>query len=156
MKKPLDLKHAQKMVKTASRLGMIMNSNIIIGFKDETRDDIEESINNVESMHFDGLGYITPMPLKDTPMREEYLREGLIDDLPQKDIVIPVRSHHLTGNEIRHMRNQANRNHRNIRLKQLLLSPSGIFYELLPKIFTQGQKFMLELRRKIIQKDFYY
>ena len=58
----------------------------------------------------------------------------------------------MTGKEINHMMLQANKNHRNIRLKQLL-SPAGIFYELLPKIFSQSEKLILELRRRIVRKD---
>jgi radical SAM superfamily enzyme YgiQ (UPF0313 family) len=153
IKKPLDLKHAEKMIKIANRLGMTMSSNIIIGFKDETREDVEESISNAENLHIDIIGYLTPIPLNKTPLREEYIREGLIDDVPVEDLEIPVKSHHMTGKEINHMMLQANRNHRKIRLKQLL-SPTGIFFELLPKIFSHSEKLILELRRKIVQKDF--
>jgi len=153
IKKPLDLKHAEKMIKIANRLGMTMSSNIIIGFKDETREDVEESISNAENLHIDTIGYLTPIPLNKTPLRKEYIREGLIDDVPVEDLEIPVKSHHMTGKEINHMMLQANRNHRKIRLKQLL-SPTGIFFELLPKIFSHSEKLILELRRKIVQKDF--
>jgi len=59
----------------------------------------------------------------------------------------------MTGEEINQMMIQANKNHRNIRLKQLL-SPAGIFNELLPKIFSQSEKLILELRRRIVRKDF--
>ena len=150
IKKPLDLNHARKMIKIANRLGMIVSSNIIIGFKDETRDDVEESIRTSEDLHLDSIGYLTPMPMKKTSLREEYLREGLIDDIPVEDLDFPVKSHHMTSEEIGHMLDQANKNHRNIRLKQLL-SPTGIFFELLP----QSQRLMLELRRKIAQKVFW-
>jgi magnesium-protoporphyrin IX monomethyl ester (oxidative) cyclase len=153
IKKPLDLNHARKMIKLANRLGMIMASNIIIGFKDETREDIEESISNAESLHIDETVYLTPFPLKNTSLHEDYLREGLIDDGPEEDLEFPVKSHHMTGEEINQMMIQANKNHRNIRLKQLL-SPAGIFNELLPKIFSQSEKLILELRRRIVRKDF--
>ena len=153
MNKPLDLNHARKIVKAANRLGMIMNSNLIIGFWNETREDIEESIRNAESLRLDGIGYLTPIPMTGTSLRSDYLREGLIDEkTPVEDLEIPVKSLTMTSKEISHMHQQANQNHRGIRLRQLF-SPAGIFYEFLPKIFSQSEKLMLELRRKIAQKE---
>jgi anaerobic magnesium-protoporphyrin IX monomethyl ester cyclase len=133
MHKRIDLDHVREIVKYANRLGMLVQSNIIIGLWNETREDIEESIRMAESLRVDALNYIVPIPYRHTPMYEDYVREGLCD--PEKPFQIPLPSLHLTSGEIAHLRERAEKNHFRIRLRQLL-SPDSIFTELAPKIFV--------------------
>jgi magnesium-protoporphyrin IX monomethyl ester (oxidative) cyclase len=137
MKKRIDLDHTREIIKYANQLGMMTHSNIIIGFWNETREDIEESIRVTESLGVDALNYLVPIPYRNTPMYEDYVREGLLD--PEEPIKLPLPGLHLTSEEIARLRERAQKNHFWIRLMQLL-KPSLIFKELAPKIFVLARR----------------
>jgi len=144
MNKKLELEHARNIFFIANKLGMITSSNIIIGFWNETLSDIKESIDNAESFHIDQIGYLTPIPLPDTPLYSDYLREGLIE--PNTCPQIPVDSLTLSGEEINNIKNTANKRHRYIRLKQLLTF-SGIINEFIPKLYSLVKRTFITNRR---------
>ena len=111
------------------------------GFWNETRADIEESIRVAEDLHLDSIGYLVPIPYRNTSLFSDYVREGLIK--PGTPPKLPCRSIELTSEEIAELREQAQKRHRAIRLRQLL-NPTGLFNDLLPKIISQLRRILKE------------
>jgi magnesium-protoporphyrin IX monomethyl ester (oxidative) cyclase len=129
--KNIDFEHAREIMKYANRIGLWTQTNIIIGFHFETKEDIEESIRMAESLHVDHINYIFPILYEHTNMYEDYLREGLID--PSVQITYPVATHHLTSEELVNLQKKASRLHYVRRLMQVS-NPIAFFEEIWPKV----------------------
>lgn len=129
--KKINFKHAQEIIQHANKLGMVTQTNIIIGFYFETKKDIEESIQMAESLGVDKIDYILAIPKKHTLMYEDYCAEGLIKD--GDPVKMPIDICHITGEELVKTQCKANRNHYLIRFFQML-NPISFFQEFIPKV----------------------
>lgn len=145
--KPIDFDYARKMIKCANRLGIWTQTNIILGFYFETKEDIEQSIRLAESLGVDIVHYIIAIPYPHTQMFDDYFREGLVtEDEPLKNAYDIV---HFTAEEISTIRDKAQHRYILVRLKQLL-NPKIFFNEFFPKINTR-ERMAFFLRRTVAE-----
>ena len=134
--KRVDLQHARELLTYANRRGLFTQSNIIIGFHFETKEDIDESIAVAESLGIDQINYILAIPKPHTSMYRDWLREGLIDG--SSPVRMPMATTHFSGAELLALCTRANRRHYMIRFRQLFGS-RRFFTELLPKVASPGR-----------------
>ncbi len=80
-KTQIDLDKAKKIISKANSLGIWTISTFIIGFPDETRDDILETIDFAVNSDLDFAFFFLPMLFPNTDMTEDYRERGLL----QKD-----------------------------------------------------------------------
>jgi len=141
--KPINLDQVKKIVKCANRLGIWVQTNIIIGFYFETKEDIQQSIRFAESVGFDSVEYVIAIPYSHTKMHEDYLRNGLITkDVPLKP-AYDIK--HFSADEIVKIRNEAQQRYKFVRLRQIL-KPYVFFTEFFPKI-NSWEKFSFFFKR---------
>ncbi len=144
--KKIDFEHAREIMKYANGIGLWTQTNIIIGFPFETKEDIEESIRVAESLHVDNINYIVPILYEHTDMYDDYLREGLIN--PNVAVTYPVATRHLTSEELARLQKRASRNHYVRRLLQVS-NPVAFLDEIWPKVNSiEGASFLL---RRIVK-----
>jgi hypothetical protein len=77
--KPVDLDKAKVMIDEANKLGFWTSSNIIVGFPDETKEDIEESIGYVFDSSLDFTSFIIAKPNAGADMYEDFRSAGLLE-----------------------------------------------------------------------------
>jgi radical SAM superfamily enzyme YgiQ (UPF0313 family) len=143
IRKPLDPEKGRAVISAANRLGLWTQTNVILGFPSETREDIEESIRYIESVGFDNVNYGLPMPLRGTDLRKDYLDHKLIG--PEAPMREPADSLYLTAVELEKIRKRAEGRYPWIRLRQIL-NPIYFFREFLPKFYA-WESLMFLLRR---------
>jgi radical SAM superfamily enzyme YgiQ (UPF0313 family) len=110
---------------------MWTQTNIIIGFPDETKEDIETTINYVENLGVDNVSYILPIPFPHTDLRKDLTKRKLINiDFP---IAAVADSLFLKADELEEIRTKAQSRYKWVRLKQII-RPYYFMTEFFPKI----------------------
>jgi len=79
IKKPVNLKKAQEVVKQAKTLGFEVISNFVFGFPGETWYQIRKTIAYAESLDLDLVNFHIATPLPKTELMEICISEGLIE-----------------------------------------------------------------------------
>ena len=75
----IDLKRAKEIIRKANELGIWTLSTFIIGFPDETQEDILETINFAVKSELDFAFFFLPMLFPHTDMTEDYRQRGLLE-----------------------------------------------------------------------------
>jgi anaerobic magnesium-protoporphyrin IX monomethyl ester cyclase len=143
IRKIIDFGKAKNIISEANRLGLWTQTNIILGFADETVEDIKLSIENAESIGFDSINYIIPIVHKETDLALDYVEKGLLKPNFKKST--SVDSLHLSIKELQIIQKKAQRMSKVNRLKKLA-NPLYFYFEFLPKINSRQKLFFL-LRR---------
>ncbi len=78
VKKPVDLKRTQEMVKVIKKLGIETSGYFIIGFPGETRQQIMNTINYARSLELDRCYIFIFTPLPGTPLAQLAFEKGLL------------------------------------------------------------------------------
>lgn len=81
IRKKVDLNHATKIIKNSNKLGIWTISTFIIGFPDETKEDMEETIQFALKSDLDFAFFFLPMPFPNTDMAQDYIDRGLIKEV---------------------------------------------------------------------------
>jgi anaerobic magnesium-protoporphyrin IX monomethyl ester cyclase len=129
--KKISFEHARDIMHYANELGLWTQTNIIIGFYFETREDIEETIRMAESFHVDNVSYIFARPYPHTEMYDDYLEKGIISQNHQ--YTEPLDTLHMTRDELISLRKRAQRGHYLKRIYQIS-NPVSFYKEFWPKI----------------------
>ncbi|MBC87571.1 MAG: hypothetical protein CL677_10385 [Bdellovibrionaceae bacterium] len=79
VKKPVNLDKAKDMIRIATRMGFWTSSNIIVGFPNETREQVMESIRYVYESTLDFTSFIIAKPHAGSEMYEDFKSEGLLE-----------------------------------------------------------------------------
>ena len=134
--KPVDLDKAKILIETASRLGFWTSSNIIIGFPNETREDVLESIQYVYDSSLDFTSFIIAKPHAGSEMYEDFKRDGLLEtalvrssDFYSSD----YDTNFLTATELREIAGNASANWFMSKMR-FYMKPRNFFRYFLPKI----------------------
>ena len=145
IKKNISFDHAREIMHYANKIGLWTQTNIIIGFYFETKEDILESIRTAESFHIDNINYVFARPYPHTEMYRDYLEQNIIG--PDDTYIEPLETPHLTREELIVLRKKAQRNHYLIRFFQIL-NPIVFYQEFWPKI-NSLEKFIFFIKRII-------
>lgn len=154
--KPVKLSEVPAKVAYASRLGFWTQSNFIIGFPYETREDILQTIKYAFDSGFDFAAFLIAQPFAGAEMYNTFRDEGLMDGarMDKRSIYYKTQfnTKHLKAEEIQELRDYAARNYLRHRLIKLA-NPIYFFRYFWPKI-NSWQKFVYFLRISIGNFDF--
>jgi anaerobic magnesium-protoporphyrin IX monomethyl ester cyclase len=105
--KHIDINKAKELVSAAHALGLEVNTNVILGFYFEDKNDIDVSIRVAESIGFDAINYILAEPKPRTRMYKDCVKAGVIKE--GAPVVMPVDTLHFKGHELEAIRDSAQR-----------------------------------------------
>jgi len=147
IRKNIDLEKGKRIMKKANQLGMWTQTNIIIGFPDETLNDIKTSIRYAEKLKVDQVNYILPILFPHTDLHKDYLNKNLIaDDFSYNQ---SANSLHLKVGVLDKIRKRAQFRYSFIRLLQIL-NPIYFITDFYPKI-DSWKKFYFFIKRAFYQ-----
>ena len=145
--KRYDYDHAKKIIKYAHRIGLWTIGTFIIGFPDEKRDSMEDSINFALNSYLDFAVFYIANPFPGTEMYEIYKREGLLDGLTPDQIVRGTSTKHFTHDELMEIQGKAFSTF----LRSRMLKP----WRALSKIRTvEDARYTVKLATKFINMGF--
>lgn len=78
IRKPIILDKAKEIISLCNDLGLWTHSTFIVGFPEETREDIEETINWVVNSGLDFATFYIATPYPGTDLRDEFVKQGLL------------------------------------------------------------------------------
>src|SRR3989344_2056206 len=79
MRKPVALKHARKIIKICNKLGIWTWSTFVIGFPDETKEEINETIEFAKKSGLNFVTFYIAQPYPGTEMYKIYDEKGLLN-----------------------------------------------------------------------------
>lgn len=80
MRKPLNLKKAREIIKICNKLGIWTWSTFVIGFPEETKEDIDKTIEFAKSSGLNFVTFYIAQPYQGTEMYDIYKKEGLLKE----------------------------------------------------------------------------
>ena len=144
IRKKVILNDCNRIISFANSLGIWTQTNCIIGFPYETKEDVLESIKFIEKIPFDNVNFLSPIPFTHTDLRLDYIKNNLIHDSDPILMDTPVNSHYLNKDEISEFLKLARRRQRFIKLKRLL-NTRFFIKEFYPKINSlEKSKFLFK------------
>jgi len=86
-------------------------STFIIGFPEETIDDINMTIDFAKDSGLDFAIFYVAQPYQGTPLFEQYKEEGLLEEVQEASslLVSKYRTHHFTGEELQKIQKKIQR-----------------------------------------------
>ncbi len=149
--KPLDLGKMRNLVKFLNSKGVWTYATFVIGFPDETKEDIQSAIDFAYSLKVDFLRFYIAQPYLGSRLYDIYLENGYIKnnnlDTMWEDFSVYDSfqgTNFLSQKELCDIRNSAENSYL-IRKLQYMLNPEYFFHEFMPKI-NSGGKFIYFLR----------
>ncbi len=143
IRKPIDLTKGAEIIDKANRLGLWTKTNIILGFPNETKEDIETTLQFVEKLGVDAADFVLPIVYSHTDLGKDYIKLGLM--APDQTAARTCDSLHFTKEQLEEIRLSAIRRFNKARMRRFL-SPSYVFFGFLPKI-NSAEKLWLFVRR---------
>jgi anaerobic magnesium-protoporphyrin IX monomethyl ester cyclase len=92
MNKKINLDQTRQAFKTAHKVGLMTIASAVIGFPGETEETAWETINLVNSLNPDGIGFYIATPYPGTPMYEQVVKNGWlrVTDFNKYDTATPT------------------------------------------------------------------
>lgn len=153
--KRVDFDKARQVIRDCNRLGIFTASSFIIGFPNETREDILKTIEFAKSTHLDFARFLIAQPYAGTALFDEFVERGLIDENAQQSSAYysTYNTEHLSAKELNELREKAHKEFALSRFK-IYLNPYTFFTELLPKIlyFESSSGMVLRVLRVVSGK----
>ena len=119
--KPIDYAHCKKMIEKCNKLGIFTVSTFIIGFPDETMEDIQQTIDFANNSGLDFALFYVAQPYAGTPLFEKFKKEGLLGDIQQSNLIHPTyNTHHFTGEQLQKLQQKAQKDFIRKRMISLL------------------------------------
>jgi len=78
IRKPMELKKAKKIIDLSNKTGLWTHSTFIIGFPDETREEIEETVRWTIDSDLDFASYYIATPYPGTDLHREFIKDKLL------------------------------------------------------------------------------
>lgn len=113
IRKPVVLEKAKKIIRLCNQLGLWTHSTFVIGFPEETREDIEESVDWMINSGLDFATFFIATPYAGTDLRAEFVKHGLLrkgEEEKMRYSSISVSGHDtcfLTKEELNRLRDEA-------------------------------------------------
>jgi radical SAM superfamily enzyme len=143
IRKPINLAKGVEIIDKANQMGFWTKTNIILGFPNETREDIETTIRFVENLNIDAVNIVLPIAYSHTDLGKDYIRLGLMasDQIAART----CDSLHFTKEQLEEFRLSAIRRFNKARIRRFL-SPRYIVVSFFPKV-NDIEKLWLFARR---------
>lgn len=114
IRKPVISRKAKEIIALCNNLGLWTHSTFIIGFPDETREDIEETINWAVNSGLDFATFYIATPYPGTDLRQEFIKRSLLKEEEGEDKmhyssinVAGYNTCHFTKEELNRLRDEA-------------------------------------------------
>lgn len=126
IRKPIILEKAKKIIRLCNQLGLWTHSTFVIGFPEETREDIKESVDWMINSGLDFATFFIATPYAGTDLRTEFVKHGLLkkgEEEKMRYSSISVSGHDtcfLTKEELNRLRDGAYRRLFKAQLKRYL------------------------------------
>lgn len=143
IRKPINLTNGIEIIDKANQIGFWTRTNIILGFPNETRENIETTIRFVEKLCVDTINIVLPIAYAHTDLGKDYIKYGLM--APDQTAARTCDSLHFTKERLEEFRLSAIRRFNKARMRRFL-SLKYILTRFLPKI-NDTEKLWLFLRR---------
>ncbi len=148
--KPINLKEMRNLVKSLNSLGIWTYATFVIGFPEETKEDIQRAIDYAYSLRVDFLRFYIAQPYLGSRLYDIYLEKGYFKNKPDeiRDYSSIYNSFHGTSfvseKELMDSRDKAENSYLFLKLKYML-DLRYIFREFFPKL-NSPEKFKYFLR----------
>jgi len=137
VRKPVKLERIRGLVKKANSIGLWTYATFVIGFPNETVEDIHQTIAYAYSLRLDGLTFYIAQPHLGSELYDVYLKEGLIDEKIVQSYHSMDKSlfgtKHISAAGLEALQNSAARGYFKYHLRHFL-NPIYVIREFLPKI----------------------
>lgn len=136
IKKPVMLSKIRPLVRTANRLGIWTYGTFVIGFPDETKAEIKETIRYAYGLGLDFLRFYIAQPHRGSALYDQLKAAGKLPDDVERDRSIldaPADTQHVTADELVRLRNDAECGYLRRYLLRLL-NPWVLLTEFTPKL----------------------
>lgn len=110
MRKPVVLEHARKIIKICNRLGIWTWSTFVIGFPNETLEDINKTIEFAKNSGLNFATFYVAQPYLGTEMFDIYKKEGLLKNGVRHDSGVTntqYDTHFFSAEELRNLQKKA-------------------------------------------------
>lgn len=148
IKKPVNLAKAVEMIDYCNRRGLYTFANLIVGFPDETRADIQRTIDWGNASGLDAVHYFIATPLPGSRMYPIYERNGWIEH--GEGGAVTWRTAHFTREELEAIAQDASRAQM-LRRVRFLASPRNLVRYVWPKLRSPRQaRYALRLAVQVV------
>lgn len=157
IRKPVNLERASRIIEICNKLGIWSASTFVIGFPDETREEIEKTINFAKNSGLDYARFFIAQPYGGTELNAEFKKHSLMERELHGSSTFKTKYNtlHLNSEELNELRSRAESDFIK-KTMQRYLHPKGFFKYLYPKInspsklnyFAKSLKNLLEIRAR--------
>ena len=148
IKKPVNLARAVEMIDYCNRRGLYTFANLIVGFPDETRADIQRTIDWGNASGLDAVHYFIATPLPGSRMYPIYEQRGWIEHGERG--AVTWRTEHFTREELEAIAQDASRGQM-LRRVRFLARPRNALRYVWPRLRSPRQvRYALRLAAQVI------
>lgn len=138
VRKPVNLGKMRGIVRKANSIGLWTYATFVIGFPDETKEDVAQTIEYAYGLKLDHVIFYIAQPHLGSDLYQMYLADGLIDGDVVNKHHLPSESlygtKHISATELESLRNSAASGYRRYHLRHFF-NPSYVFTEFMPKLW---------------------
>jgi len=157
MRKPVSLEHAKKIIKICNKLGIWTWSTFVIGFPDETKEEIQKTIDFAKNSGLNFATFYIAQPYPGTDLCEIYKKEGLLKkgiNLNSSVTETQYDTNHFKAEELRELQKKAYSDfikHRMIRY----FNPIYFYNEFLNRFKTfEDVKYIFRMFLNLVGKEY--
>ncbi len=157
MRKPVSLEHARKTIEICNRLGIWTWSTFVIGFPDETKEEIQKTIDFAKNSGLNFATFYIAQPYPGTDLCEIYKKEGLLKKgLNNRSSVTETQydTKYFNAEQLRNLQRKAYSDflkHRMIRY----LNPKYFYKEFLNRFKTfEDVKYIFRMFLNLVGKEY--
>ena len=136
IRKPVNLKRANEIIKECNDLGIWTTGNFLIGFPYETMEDIELTAKYIYNSELDAVTVLICQPQIGSDLIEIYQKEGLLTHTPERGSSVLTTKYdtkYFKAKELNRIRSEIMVNFNNLRLKSFF-TPQGFYRHIFKKI----------------------
>ncbi|MBF0457124.1 MAG: radical SAM protein [Nitrospirae bacterium] len=157
VRKPVDLNKIRDIVKKCNKKGFWTYASFVVGFPEETEQDVINTINFAYSLHLDTVVLYLAQPHLGSELFEIYKREGLIKEDVDSSFTSDqdmfktfFGTYHVSSKELTALVLSASNGYQKYHLRHFL-NPSYVAKEFVPKIFSLDKvKYFAKLLRWVL------
>ncbi len=147
IRKPINLENVLKVIKAANKMGFWTSANFIIGFPDETFEDINRTLKFAYECGIDYPVFIIAKPLAGAELYEIMKKNGFLRSFDTSSSLFVAKNdtRYFKADELVKIRNEAEQNYFKNKIRWYF-NPYNFFFYFLPKIISlNGLKYSFKI-----------
>lgn len=157
MKKPVNLEHARNIIKICNKLGIWTWSTFVIGFPDETKEEINKTIDFAKKSGLNFATFYIAQPYPGTEMFDIYRKEGLLKKGFIADSSVTdtkYNTHNFSADELKEIQKRAYSDFIKYRMISYL-NPIKFYNEFLNRIRSfEDIIYVLRMLKNLVGKEY--